>query len=293
MKKKASVLSVSSCVVLCLYSLLTLAMLLWALIFSLTDYTKEIFFSQTGSYLVMPKTLYFQNYTDAIKLYSCEVEYGLGTKLLTYLDLMGNSLIFAVGRSFFGALAPCIMGYAVSQFRFKLNGFLDGFVIVAMILPIVGALPSQIELMNSLNLMDSFSGMFIMSFGFLNMYYLIFKGTFGGMSRGYSEAALIDGASNLTIFLKIMLPLARTVFFTIFILNFVSNWNSYTTVMVFAPNKPTIAYVFYIKTRVNTHAGDETTRMASAMVLMIPILIFYVFSNKFIMGNLTVGGLKG
>jgi len=292
-KKRVSVLSVSSCVVLCIYSLLMLMMLVWAIIFSLTDYTNDIFFSETGSYLVMPKNLYFKNYADAIKLYTCEVEYGLGTRVLTYLDLLFNSLVFAVGRSFFGALAPCIMGYAASQFRFKFNGFLDGFVIVAMILPIVGALPSQIELLNSLGLMDSYFGLFIMSFSFLNMYYLIFKGTFGGMSKGYSEAALLDGASNLTIFLKIMLPLARTVFFTIFILNFVSNWNTYTTVMVFAPNIPTISYVFYIKTRVNTHAGDETTRMASAMILMIPILIFYIFTNKLIMGNLTVGGLKG
>ena len=137
----------------------------------------------------------------------------------------------------------------------------------------------------------------VMGFTFTNMYYFIFKGVFHSIPDSYSEAAKIDGAGNFRIFLTIMLPLVRTTFSSVFVLCFVALWNDYTTALAFAPQRPTVAYAFYSRmsgaSPDATNAGYETVRMAGAMILMLPILIFYAVGNKFLMGNLTVGGIKG
>ena len=292
MNKKFNLFSTVIFSVLILYSIVFIAILIWAGVFSLANYEYDIMFSPTGSYLVWPQEAFFENYSVAYKGYKLTVEFGETTKDMMFLDMLGNSLIFAIGMAFAGTLAPCLMGYITSQFRCKANAFFDGFVLVVMVLPIVGALPAAMILMDALNLMDSYLGLSLKAFTFLNMYYFIFKAAFGGLSRGYTEAACIDGASNITIFLRIMLPLVKTTFLTVFVLLFVADWNSYINILQYAPNKPTVSYGFYLNMRVFTN-WEDPTRMAGAMILMLPILLFYVFANKYLMGNLTIGGMKG
>lgn len=291
MKKKMGVLSITSLIVLIFYSLILVSLLLWAISFSLIDYENQIWWG-TGDYLQFPKKLYFENYANAIGFYAIEVEEGLGTRSVGFLEQFWNSASYAVGVAFMGTLAPCLMGYATGRFRAKMNGVIDAIVLVAMILPVVGSMPSMMNIVYSLRLNNSLIGLMIMGFSFSNMYYFIFKGIFVGLPMSYSEAAKMDGAGNFRIFVTIMLPLVKTTFLSVFTLMFVSLWNNYTTALAFAPNRPTVAYGFF-RLKANTQAGYDSERMAGAMILMLPILLFYVFANKFLIGNLTVGGLKG
>ena len=148
-----------------------------------------------------------------------------------------------------------------------------------------------------LHLNNTLIGMMVMGFTFTNMYYFIFKGAFYSLPESYSEAAKIDGAGNFKIFLTIIMPLVRTTFLSVFVLSFVALWNDYTTALAFAPQRPTVAYAFYVRMSSAspdaTQAGSEPVRMAGAMILMLPILIFYAVGNRFLMGNLTIGGIKG
>ncbi len=292
---KPSVLSVSSFIVLLIYSVTLLAIMAWALVFSFTDFETDIFFNalnKSKSYLVLPSKIHFENYKKVYDWYKVTVEYGLGTRDVMLPEMFLNSILYAVGVSFMSALAPCLMGYVGGRYKFKFVKVIDTVVLVTMVLPIISSLPSQIRIVFGLGLDNSFLGLWIMAFGFAGMYYFVFKATFSGIPFELSEAAHIDGANNFQIFIQIIMPVAKTTFLTVMLLGFVSAWNNYETPLVFAPNKPTAALGLFRLTQ-NTRVSEPTLKMTGAMLLLAPILILFIFLNKHLMGNLTIGSVKG
>lgn len=292
-KHKPSALSVSSLIILIVYSLIFISALLWALSFSFVDFDNQIEynFDNGNSYLVFPNKFDFRNILGVYEKIKKEVAFGAGTKIITLPEMFLNSLLYALGVSFAGTLAPCIMGYVTAKYNFKFNKIIDTVVIVTLILPIVGALPSQLKVVIGLKLNDSIPGLWIMAFGFANMYYFVFKAIFKSLPEALYESASMDGAGEFKIFLRIMLPLVKTTFSSVMLVGFVAAWNNYTVPLAFAPNKPTAAYGLF--TLVQGTRAMPTEKMTGAMILMIPILVAYIFLNKKLMGNLTMGSVKG
>ena len=143
-------------------------------------------------------------------------------------------------------MTPCIVAYLTAKYKFRLNKIIHTIVIVAMILPIVGSLPSELQLVKTLGFYDHMWGMFILKANFLGMYFLVFYATFKSLPWTFAEAAQIDGAGHFRTFIQIMLPLIRSTLFAVFILLFIEHWNDYYTPMVFLPEKPTMSYGLFI-----------------------------------------------
>ena len=160
-----------------------------------------------------------------------------------------------------------------------------------MALPLVGTLPSMMKIVYGLNLNDSFIGLWLLAFNFISMYYFIYKGMYKSIPESLSESAKIDGANQFEIFVRIVLPLVRITFLSVFVLLFVQYWNNYTTPQAFAKDLPTIAFGFHDEVTTNTHL-IECEKMAASFILIIPMFIMFIFANKFLMGNLTMGGVK-
>ncbi len=294
MKHKPSVLSVSSFIILLIYALIIVTVLIWALVFSFVNYENDIQFNLANgkSFLVWPSEFNFDNLVAVYSKMKVTVPSGLYTRDVLMPEMFLNSVLYAVGVSFCSTLAPCIMGYITAKYKFKFNAVLDIVVLVTMILPIVGSLPSQINIVYGLGLDNWIPGLWIMGFGFANMYYFVFKSIFVNLPNSIYESAAIEGASNFRIFVQIMFPLASSTFFAVMLISFVSAWNNYTTPLAFAPQVPTAAYGLFTFIR-STRVSEPTLKMTGAMVLMIPILIIFAFLNKFLMGNITVGAVKG
>lgn len=204
------------------------------------------------------------------------------------------AFIYAVGCAFCNALVPMLTAYMCARFHFFFSKIVHTIVVVAMILPIIGALPSEIRMAKAFGLYDQLWGLWIMKANFLGMYFLVFYGNFKSLPMAYTEAAKIDGAGNFDILVRIILPLVKNTFFTIFLLHFISYWNDYNTPLVFMPSYPTIAYGLYVVTTTTQNEMSHTTRrMAASILMLMPILVLFLSFHKRLLGNLTVGGLKG
>lgn len=130
---------------------------------------------------------------------------------------------------------------------------------------------------------------------FGGMYFLVFYAFFETMPDTYSEAAEIDGANYYTILLRIILPLAGKMIATVFLIVFVNYWNDYQTALVHMPTHPTLAYGVY-RIAHEVSSGDLAnipTRISVCMMLAVPILIVFVIFKDKIMGNISIGGIKG
>jgi ABC-type glycerol-3-phosphate transport system permease component len=208
-----------------------------------------------------------------------------------FMEMFGNSLFYAVAMSFFTIATQLMVAYAVAKYKFVGRNLYYNVAIIVMIIPIVGALAAEMQLASDLGLRDSFLGICIMRCKYPGIYFLVFYASFKSISWTYAEAAQIDGAGHLKIFLNLMLPLVSSTITAVFVLQFIANFNDFQTPMMYVPNSPTIAYGLY---QYKFNSQTEPTRIiAATMFSCLPIIaIFIVFRNK-IMGNVNVGGIKG
>lgn len=288
-KQTWSIITIVIFIVLLLYTIFLFIPFIWAFITSfkddITDFRNNIF--------GLPKVWKFENYPIAFFNFYVQVEDGAGYRNVYMPEQFLNSILYAGGSAFFATLIPCITGYLTAKFNYKFSKILTVVVIVCITLPVVGSLPSQIQIAKDLNLYDSIWGMWLMKANFLSMYLLIFQGMFKAVPNDYTEAAKMDGASNFTICFKIMMPLVSKSFFTVYLLNFIGFWNDYQTPLIFMPNHPTVAYGLYLFNR-STDGALSTIpmKLTGSMIVMIPILIIFLIFQKRLTENELGGGIK-
>lgn len=275
---------------LVIYSVFILYLLFWGIVTSLKtpdDFRNNVLGLPTQGWAFSNFSYVFQNfYVDIV------LEGGIPAK--RYIEsMLLNTCLYAVGGAFISTIVPCVVAYAVAKFDFKFNAVIKGIVIVTMILPIVGSAPSEINLLRTLNLYDTFIGNWIQKFHFLGMYFLVFYEAFKTIPKEYSEAAYVDGASEFTVMTRVMFPLIRTIFSTIMIIKFVEYWNDYQTPLLYLPNHPTLAYGVYSLSMTNINGMNNVPmRMAGCVMLLVPILLVFISFRKKIMGNISLGGIK-
>lgn len=219
------------------------------------------------------------------------------TKPVAYnmLGLYINSVKYAVINTAAFVFCTTLVSYLTARFDFKFSKIIYTFVIVAMSLPIVGSMPSEIRMLQRLGLYGSWWSMLALRFNFLSVYYLVLHATFRGISKEYSEAAKIDGASNLRIMLWIIIPQALNIIVTVFVITFITYWNDYQIPMLYLKDYPVAAYAVYqfVNTNRTSLNGSVPQQMAGVLMMTLPVLIAVIAFNKRLRVSVSIGGIKG
>ena len=215
----------------------------------------------------------------------------MGGEEVGFMGMFVNSLLYAVFMSLFSMATQIMVAYAIAKYDFRLKPLLYGVAVIVMLLPIIGSLASEVQMADTFNFRNNLLGICLMKCKYAGLYFLVFYATFRSVSWTYAEAAQIDGAGHLKIFIEIMLPLIKSTVFAVFILLFIEFWNDYYTPMIFLPQSPTMSYGLFVFQTDNR--ASQPIQLAACLLTCLPILVlFVVFKNK-IMGNVTMGGLKG
>ncbi len=219
---------------------------------------------------------------------------GEESRTVGFLQMFGYSFLYAIGCGIVATIVPCVVGYLCAMYPFKLSKIVYSVVVVCMIVPTVGNLPSELEMTVNLGLYNHFYGMWILKANFLGLYFLTFYSTFKCFPKSYMEAAKIDGASNMRVLLEIAMPLVANIIGTVFLINFINFWNDYQTPLLYMPAYPTIAQGLFKITNgtVIASLNNLPSKLAAAFFVVIPTLILFILFQKKLMGNLTVGGIK-
>lgn len=272
-------------VLLAIYSLILIGLLVWAMI-SAFKTPRDFQTNPVG----LPEKI-VNNFGEAIKLYKIQVGGVKGRpRYAMFPQMLYNSVLYSVGCALFNTIVICLTAYCCARYKYRLSKIVYAVVLVTMTIPIVGSLPSQIQVAQTLRIYNEIWGMWLQSASFLGLYFLVFYETFASLPNSFFEAARIDGADDLSLIFRIALPLAKNVFLTIFLLNFITYWNDYQTPLLFLKSMPVLSYGLYLITQSNAYVPMI---MAAATVVLAPVIVIFIFANKKLMGNLTVGGIKG
>lgn len=275
---------------LVLYTLSMVVLFFWVIMSTLkTNY--DFMLNPFG----LPKKLYFGNYAKAFEEFKVNITTATSKKTVYIEGMLLNTVLYIAISLICSTIAPLIVAYACAKFNFWFLKVIYFIALFVLIVPVVGAQASEMYMVKQLRLYDSFIGMGILKFSYVGMNFLLYYSTFKSLSGEYAEAAAIDGASNLTVMLKIMIPLVLPTIGILSLMQIISLWNEYLVPMTYLPSYPTISYGLYLF----RFAGAQETslitmQLTGCVVAMIPVvLLFLLFSNKFLSKNLSLGGLKG
>lgn len=213
----------------------------------------------------------------------------------TFLTMLGYTFLYTVVGSLLQALVPAVCAYLCAKFDFKFSKFIYVLVLFVNIIPIVGSYPSAITLLRDLGLYDTFLGYFMQKFSFCGTYFFVYYAFFETLPNTYSEAAEIDGASRYAALIYIILPLAIKIISTVWLLQFVAFWNDYQTALLYMPTKPTLAYgVYYLcHETAKGKLANVPAKTAGCMILALPLIALFSIFKERLMGNISMGGIKG
>jgi ABC-type glycerol-3-phosphate transport system permease component len=224
----------------------------------------------------------------------------VGQKIIGFGDMLLNTILYAGGGAFINAFVQCITAYLCARYKNRFSSVVYNVVIVTMIIPVIGSQAMEIQVARFLHLYDHIWGMWLMRANFLGMYFLVFHSVFKSMPDGYYEAARIDGASDWQIMCRIALPLVKFTFLSIFLIIFIEYWNDYLIPNYYLPGHKTLSLAMYQQSSGQNLTGktkillqSAPSLMSTALLISAPMILVFALFSKRLMGNLSVGGLKG
>jgi arabinogalactan oligomer/maltooligosaccharide transport system permease protein len=215
---------------------------------------------------------------------------------VTFLQLLRNSLLTAGGTAALAVIVGTSAAYAFSRMKFvgRRVGML-GFVLVLMIPP-GGTLAPLFVLLNSIGLRSTLWGLAIaytstaLPFAIWNM-----KGFIDALPFDLEEAAMIDGATRLQSFIRVIVPLAVPGMAVTALWGFLTGWSEFILAWTFLTDPTRFTLPMVLRGMVGQYAsGTPWSQFAAMSILMsIPPVLIFFFLQRFLVSGLAVGGVKG
>jgi arabinogalactan oligomer/maltooligosaccharide transport system permease protein len=213
---------------------------------------------------------------------------------LLFLRHTDNSLIIAVLTTIVGVVLSTTAAYALSRFRFPgRKAGLTTFLVVQMFPATLLLLPLYV-ILDKLGLLNSIVGLVLVySTTAIPFCVWTLKGYFDTLPRELEEAARIDGASPWMVFWKIILPLSTPGLAVTALFSFMTAWNEFIMASTFMTDESKYTLPVLIQSSVGQHSADYGLFAAGAVVTSIPVMIAFYVLQKYLVGGLTAGAVKG
>jgi len=206
-----------------------------------------------------------------------------------------NSVVVSLTSVILAALLSSAMAFVMGKFRFKGNKLLFGFIILTMIIPGTTMIVPQFELATSLGMVNKLWGLipFYVAWVIPFSTFMI-KGFMENIPNEITEATYIDGASVMTVYLQIALPLAAPAIASVSIFNFLTAWEEYPWANTVINNTELRTLPIAIAGFFGQHQFTQWGYVFAMSVLtLLPVVIVFITCQKFFVQGLTAGSVKG
>ena len=236
--------------------------------------------SDNSSRLSLPKTIYWGNFTSIF-------EGGkMGMALL-------NSAIITIGVVFLEVVIGCMAAYPLSRNDSRFNRVIHNIFLGVMMIPGLAVLVGVYSLLAKVGGINTYWGMILASVGFgLPMSIYMYSNFISTIPESLDEAAAIDGAGNLQTFFQVILPQLKPVTVTVVILQGVGIWNEYMYSLYIMQKSSMFTVTLQISSYFSAAKQDYGGAAAAAVVGMLPIVVLYLFLQKYFIQGAVEGAVK-
>nr|WP_263324429.1 carbohydrate ABC transporter permease [Neobacillus sp. Marseille-Q6967] len=253
--------------------------LLWMIIASIKPET--LIFKDMGFEAFIPKETTFDNYAKI-----------LFSENINFFHYMGNSL-FTVGMIvLIGTVVNSICAYALVKLKFPGSDFILIVIIALYVVPFESVLIPLYIVVNNFGWINEYPAL-IVPFIASAFNIFLFRQFFMGFPKELEEAAQIDGATPWQTFIRIVVPNSKPVFATAAILTFVTHWSDFMWPLIVATDQSiqTVQIgIQYLFTDNNIQYGQI---MAALTLTTIPVILIFLFFQRYYVQGITSSGVKG
>jgi arabinogalactan oligomer/maltooligosaccharide transport system permease protein len=213
---------------------------------------------------------------------------------LMFLHHAWNSLVAAAATTLVGVILSCTAAYALSRFRFPgRKAGLTAFLVVQMFPATLLIMPLYV-LLDTLGLLNSTAGL-VMVYATTAIPFCVWtlKGYFDTLPRELEEAARMDGAGPWQTFWRVMFPLARPGIAVTALFSFMTAWNEFIMASTFMTDDSRYTLPVLIQSSVGQYTADWGFFAAGAIVTSIPVMVLFYVLQRYLVGGLTAGSVKG
>jgi raffinose/stachyose/melibiose transport system permease protein len=266
--------------------LATLLLLFFAIVWLLPFLTIVLSATRTQGDLIsrgvfsLPKAIRWENFVDA---------WNTGG----FTDYFKNSMLLIVFKVPLGLLIASLAAYPLAKMRFKGSGIIFIYFLIGLAVPIQVTLQPLLVMMKNLGIANSLAALIppYLAFG-LPFQIFVMRGFFRLLPNELIEATRVDGGSELTIFFRIMLPLSLPPLATLAIIDALATWNEFLIALVLISGKASRTVPVGLLQFQGEYSSQYTLLMAGVLISIIPVLVIFVFLQRYFVAGLT-GGVKG
>lgn len=209
-----------------------------------------------------------------------------------FLQFYYNTAKVAVLATLGQVLTCALSAYAFSKLQFRGRDTLFLLYLATMMIPYQVTMIPQYELLNNLGLLNTHAALIILRW-FSPFGVFLLRQFFITIPDSLIEAARIDGAGESRIFFQFMVPLAKPAFATLITLTFLNAWNEFMGPLIYLNDKSKYTLQIGIRYFQQEFGTDYTLIMGATTLSLIPILIIYIFAQKYFIEGIASSGLKG
>ena len=228
---------------------------------------------------LIPKPVTFEHFINLFKYFNF-FKYLTNTVFLTLTNGMG------------AIVSSTIVGYGFARLRFPGRDKLFFLVLASIMIPQQVVMIPLYLIYRNLGWINTFFPLWIPSFFGSAFNIFLMRQFLRTIPRELEESALIDGANNLQIFTRIMIPLIRPVIITVTIFTFMGVWNDFMGPLIYLNSEAKFTLALALRVFQQGHSSEPGLMMAAASLMTLPLVVFFFVAQKQFIEGVIITGLK-
>jgi multiple sugar transport system permease protein len=207
------------------------------------------------------------------------------------LTFMWNSFFMSFVTTMLMLLITSMAAYGTARIRFKGSRVVTLLLISGMMIPIASILVPLFYTMKEVGLANSKWAVILLGI-YHPISFLMLHNFFLTIPRSYDEAAYMDGAGRIHIFIHVILPMSTSSLLVCGLLCFVNNWNNFLVPLIFLSNMKDYTITLGLQFLKSSFARDTTLILAGVIIALLPPILLYCFCSKYLLQGIMITGLK-
>lgn len=212
---------------------------------------------------------------------------------INFWSSLRNSLIITVISVTIIIIIGSMAAYAIVRRKNIITKILFFYFLVGFMVPAQTTLIPLFNLMSFFHLQNSVVGMIVLYTSWCNFALFMYQGFINNVPKDLEEAALIDGASVWKMYWRIAFPLLKPVTTTIIIFDVMWIWNDFMLPYLFISSSDNFTLIMEVYKGVGQFSNNWTVMLCTMVIVLIPIVVFYLGMQKHIIAGITSGAVKG
>jgi len=229
---------------------------------------------------IQPELLSFKNYSFI---------FNGGTD---YFSWYKNSILITITSTILCLLFTSMVGYGLAVYQFKFKNLIFGLVLIVMMIPVEIIMLPLYKLTMNLGLMDTLLGAFL-PFVVAPIPIFFFRQYASGLPKDLLDAARVDGCTEVGIYFRIMMPLMAPAFSSMAILQALHSWNNFLWPLIVLRSSEKLTLPIGLSTLLTPYGNNYDVLIAGSVMAIFPVLILYIFFQRYFIEGMTAGGVKG